>query len=321
MKGVIQALQAQEEFIITSHEHPDPDSLGSMLGLYFGLQQLGKSCRMVSADPPPANLDWPGLDKIEVLSQPLPDEDGPWIVVLDCEPARTGLISQDRAAVGKIINIDHHQGNLFQGPYTYINPEEPSTSVMVYRLLREMGVSLDRAMATALYGGIVGDTGGFRYANTTPETFTIAAELVELGIDHALIARQIFASKPIEFLRLLGYALSNLKSDLEGRLVWLKVSHEDFVRWGADPAETDQLIQYARMVNTARIALLFREVKPREIRIGFRSDSIDVGKLAARFGGGGHKLAAGAKLSGSLDEAVEKVLAAAREYLGEEDQK
>ena len=98
-----------EEFIITSHEHPDPDSLGSMLGLFFGLQQLGKSCRMVSADPPPANLDWPGLDKIEVLSQPLPDEDGPWIVVLDCEPARTGLISQDRAAAGKIINIDHHQ--------------------------------------------------------------------------------------------------------------------------------------------------------------------------------------------------------------------
>lgn len=319
MKAVIQALQEQQEFIITSHEHPDPDSLGSMLGLYFGLQQLGKSCRMVSADPPPTNLDWPGLDQIEVLSHALTAEENHWIVVLDCEPARTGLLSNEIAASGKIINIDHHQGNKFLGQFSYINPDEPATSIMVYRILKELGVTLDKTIATALYGGIVGDTGGFRYTNTTAETFTIAAELVALGIDHARIARQIFACKPIEFIRLLGHALSNLQSDLDGRLVWLVVSYADFERWGADPAETDQLIQYARMVDTAQIALLFREVKPGEIRVGFRSEAVDVGKLAGQFGGGGHKLAAGAKMSGSLERAVETVLEAARKYLNEVD--
>jgi len=318
VKAVIQALRDQQKFIIMSHEHPDPDSIGSMLGLYLGLQQLGKSCRMVSADPPPAALDWHGLAELEVMPGPLDITDA-WVVVLDCEPSRTRLLSEELTASGRIINIDHHQGSRFASGITWVDPDEPATSVMVYRILKALGVSLNPWIATALYGGIVGDTGGFRYANTTAEVFTIAAELVAQGIDHPKIARQIFSCKPMEFMKLLGHALSTMESDLDGRLVWLKVSYADFLRWGADPAETDQLIQYARMVDTARIALLFREVKPGEIRVGFRSDAIDVAKLAAQFGGGGHKLAAGAKFTGTLDAAVEQVTAAARAYIYEED--
>ena len=319
MNGVIRALQEEQEFIITSHEHPDPDSIGSMLGLGLGLQQLGKSCRMVSADPPPANLDWPGIDQIEVLPCGLGEINGPWIIVLDCEPARTGSLAADIMGYRKIINIDHHQGNMFEGALAYVDPTEAATSVMVYRILKKLGICLSKEIATALYGGIVGDTGGFRYANTTAETLSIAAELVESGIDPARIAEQIFASQPIEFMRLLGYALTSLKSDLDGRLVWIAISYEDFVRCGADPAHTDQLVQYARMVDTARIAILFRETKPGEVRIGFRSDTIDVEKLAGRFGGGGHRLAAGAKLSGPLEVVTERVLQAARNYLNEVD--
>lgn len=319
MKAVIQAIQDHEEFIITSHEHPDPDSLGSMLALCFGLQQLGKSCRVVSSDPPPENLDWPGLDLIEVLPDGLDDIGDAWIIVLDCEPSRTGVLSEKLQRSEKIINIDHHRGNKYTSSTTWVDSSEAAVAVMIYRLLKELGVSLNKKIATALYGGIVGDTGGFRYANTTAETLRIAAELLEHDVNHAMINKQIFASQSMEFMRLLGYALSNLKSDMHGRLVWMELSYADFQRFGANPNATDQLVQYARMVNTALIAVLFREAAPGEVRIGFRSDSIDVGALATQLGGGGHRLAAGAKIQGRLDEVVEVVLNKAREYLNEVD--
>ena len=238
MNGVIRPLQEEQEFIITSHEHPDPDSIGSMLGL--GLDSSSsKSCRMVSADPL-KNLDWPGIDQIEVLPALRRDKR-----TLDhCWTANQphGLLAADIMGYRKIINIDHHQGNMFEGALAYVDPTEAATSVMVYRILKKLGICLSKEIATALYGGIVGDTGGFRYANTTAETLSIAAELVESGIDPARIAEQIFASQPIEFMRLLGYALTSLKSDLDGRLVWIAISYEDFVRCGADPAHTDQLV-------------------------------------------------------------------------------
>lgn len=319
MDAIIQTLKEHDQFIITSHEHPDPDSLGSMIGLYFGMRQLGKTCRMVCSDPPPANLRWPGLELVEVLPK-LEVSDNQWIIVLDCEPERTGALAETILSSKKIINIDHHQGNKYRGPLTYVASNEAATSVIVYRILKELGVSLDKNIATALYAGIVGDTGGFRYTNTSAETFIIAAELMEHDIPHADIARQIFASQPMEFMRFLGHVLTNLKSDLDGRLVWLEVSYDDFVRFGAEPSSSDQLIQYARMVDTSRIALLFRETKPGEVRIGFRSDSLDVGRLATQLGGGGHRLAAGAKMTGSLDTVVDTVLNAAREYLNKEEQ-
>ncbi|NLM39005.1 MAG: bifunctional oligoribonuclease/PAP phosphatase NrnA [Firmicutes bacterium] len=317
MNAIIHAIKDHEEFIITSHEHPDPDSLGSMLGLYFGLKQLGKSCRVVSSDPPPENLDWPGLDLIEVLPDGLDNIGDAWIIVLDCEPSRTGILSVTLQQSDRIINIDHHRGNAYRNPTTHINSTEAATAVMVYRLLKSLGVTLTREIATSLYAGIVGDTGGFRYANTTAETLMIAAELMQHGVDHASINRQIFASQSMEFMKLLGYALSNLKSDLDGRLVWMELSYDDFQRFGTDPNTTDQLVQYARMVNSAVIAILFREASPGEVRVGFRSDYIDVGALASQLGGGGHRLAAGAKIQGRLEEVVELVLSKARNYLNE----
>ena len=314
MKQLVAALKEHDNYIIVGHEHPDPDSLGSMLGLYFGLKQIGKKCRMVSGDPVPRNLTWPGLEYIEHIPNGFePAQE--CIIVVDCEPARTGSIAPGVQKAKCLFNIDHHRGSRGSGHVVYVDPAEAATSVIIYRILKELDIHFDKEIATALYGGIVGDTGGFRYANTTSEVLRIASELVTYGVEPDTIAREIFASQTWSFMKLLGFALNNLQRDVEGKLVWMTVSYEDFKRFNADPVQTDHLVQYARMVDTTEIAIVFREVEPGEIRIGFRANSVDVERLARHFGGGGHKLASGAKIMGELDTVAKEVITTARHYL------
>lgn len=311
---VVRFLQEHDDFIIVGHEGPDPDSLGSMLGLYFGLGKLGKHCRIVSADPISPYLSWPGLDKIEFCGEEFhPGES--IVVVVDCEPRRTGAIADGVQKAKLLVNIDHHQRGRGVGDVVYVEPSEAATSVIVYRILKELSVPFDLEIATALYGGIVGDTGGFRHANTNSEVFRIAGELLNYGVEPSRVAREIFSMQPLEFLKLLGHALSNLQTALDGRLVWMAVSYEEFGRFGVDPESTDHLVNFARMLDTSEIAMVIREVSPGVVRLGLRANAVDVGSLARHFGGGGHKLASGATLKGNFQEIVAEVTSTAERYL------
>ncbi|HHY10096.1 MAG TPA: bifunctional oligoribonuclease/PAP phosphatase NrnA [Firmicutes bacterium] len=313
---VAEFLAQNDNYIICGHENPDPDSLGSMLGLYFGLSKIGKTCRMVSGDPIPANLSWPGLELIERVSDgTLFDPGEACVIVLDCEPHRTGAIAPGVKKAGCLINIDHHERGRGQGSVVYVDPKEAATSIIVYRILHSLGVDFNLNIATALYGGIVGDTGGFRHANTTGEVLQIAAELLGYGVKPAPLAREIFSSLPFSFLQLLGFTLTNLKLAAKGRLVWAALSYADFKKFGADPQASDQLINYARMVDSAEITMVLRETAPGKIRLSLRANEVDVGRLARHFGGGGHKLAAGAAFAGDLAEIAPQVVEQAEEYL------
>ncbi len=307
-------LKSNDDFIIVGHERPDHDSLGSMLGLYFGLRKMGKRCRLISGDPIPAGLSWSGLDWIEYLPRGF-DPGESCVIVVDCEPERTGSLAQSVLSAKRLVNIDHHERERGLGDVVYVAPKEAATSVIIYRLLRELGVSLSREIAVPLYGGILGDTGGFRYSNTTPEVLEIGADLLRYDLEPDVLAREIFASHPLSFLRLLGHTLSKLETTEDGRLVWAAVSLEDYEKFGWDPSQHDQLISYIRAVDTAEIAILFRETEPNQIRIGFRANNVDVGSLARQFGGGGHRLASGASITGDLDIVTAEVVEAAKEYL------
>ncbi|NLM40819.1 MAG: bifunctional oligoribonuclease/PAP phosphatase NrnA [Firmicutes bacterium] len=319
---IVHFLHNRDSFIIVGHEGPDPDSLGSMLGLYFGLSKLGKRCRLVSADPLPPYLTWPGLENIEFCGEEFTPGDS-CVLVVDCEPQRTGTIAQGVLQAKELVNIDHHQRGRGVGDLVYVDPSEAATSVIIYRLLKELRVPFDVNLATVLYGGIVGDTGGFRHANTNSEVLRIAGELLDYGVEPARIAREIFSMQPLGFMQLLGYALSHLHTALEGRLVWMAVSSEEFGRFDVDPEMTDHLVSYARMLDSAEIAMVFREVRPGLTRLGLRSNAVDVAKLARHFGGGGHKLASGATLHGSFSEIVSQVTGTAERYLatGEIDER
>jgi len=313
LQDVAQYLREQDDFIVVGHENPDPDCLGSMLGLYFGLKQLGKQCRMVSADPVPTDLSWPGLDVIEHI--PVGFEPGTsCVIVVDCEPERTGSISEDVKRAQRLVNIDHHQRGRGVGDVVYVEPSEAATAMIIYRLLLELEVAFDRNIAVALYGGILGDTGGFRHANTNSEVFFVAGELLQYGVDPAPMAREIFSSQSLGFLRLLGVALSNLQTSQDGKLVWVSVSYDQFLAFDVDPGNSDHLVSFVRMLDTAEIAMVFREVNPGEIRVGLRAHNTDVGSLARHIGGGGHKLASGATILGDLHEVSEAVVATAEHF-------
>ena len=310
---IVRYLREQDDFMVVGHENPDPDSLGSMLGLYLGLTKLGKKCRAISADPIP-NLSWPGLDRIEHISSGFTPSES-CVIVVDCEPNRTGSISDGVQMAKRLVNIDHHQRGRGIGDLVYVEPTEAATSVIIYRILLELGIPFDLDIATALYGGILGDTGGFRHANTTSEVLAIAGDLLTYGVEPAPVAREIFSAQSLGFLKLLGCALTNLQTAQHGQLVWMSMSYDEFRRFGVDPQNADHLVSYARMLDTAEIAMVFREIYPGEIRLGLRANSMDVGSFARYLGGGGHKLASGASLQGDLAEVSHRVVKIAEHYL------
>ncbi len=314
LQEVARYLSEQDDFIVVGHENPDPDCLGSMLGLYFGLTGLGKRCRVVSADPVPSDLSWPGLERIEHIPTGFTPNES-CVIVVDCEPDRTGSISEGVKSAKRLVNIDHHQRDRGIGDLVYVEPAEAATAMIIYRLLLKLDVALDQKIATAIYGGILGDTGGFRHANTDSEVLFVAGKLLEFDINPAAMAREIFSSQPLGFLRLLGVALADLETSQDGRLVWMTVGYEQFQEFGVDPRNSDHLVSFARMLDTSEIAIVFRETSPGEIRIGLRANHADVGSLARHIGGGGHKLASGATVSGDLQEVATRVIQIAEHFL------
>jgi len=157
--------------------------------------------------------------------------------------------------------------------------------------------------------GLVSDTGGFKFANTSPRTFRVAARLAELGADASFIAREIYESRSLTSMKLLGRALDSLRTDQAGQVVWATITRRDLDELGASDADTDSVVNYVGQVKGPRVAVLFREVKPDSIRISLRSrGGVDVNQVARAFGGGGHAAAAGCTIASSLDDARKKLL-------------
>lgn len=306
----LDGLLANDNYLIIAHENPDPDSIGSMLAMYHLLTVLDKQAWMMCDDPIP-NYSWPNIDQI----LPTQDVDFDNVIVLDCESERTGKLFQYITKAKFTFNIDHHKGNPGNCDFNLIDPDQAATCMVIYNLISQLNVEFVYELAQPLYAGIVGDTGGFRHSNSTQNVFLAAAKLVKYGAKPDVTAREIFGCKSLEFVKFIGYALGKLRTTKDDQLVWLALSQDDFLQFKVSPQKSDQLIEYARMVAGSKIVILFREVAPNQIRIGFRSNGINIHQLATKFGGGGHLLAAGATIEGELSESVEKVINAALELL------
>lgn len=306
----VNGLLANNNYLIVAHENPDADSIGSMLAIYQILKKLGKKAWMMSGDPVP-NFSWPNIDLI------LPVQDVPYdnVIILDCGPERTGSLEEYVKRAKLTFNIDHHQGNNGVCDYNLIDFDQAATCMIIYNLVNLLELELEFAIAQPLYGGIVGDTGGFRHANSTESVFLAAANLVKHGAMPDQTGREIFGNKSFDFLQFLGFALSKIQTTRNNQLVWLALSYDDFLRYNMSPQNSDQLIEYARMVAGSEIVILFREVAPNHVRVGFRSNRIDIHQIATKFGGGGHILAAGATIEDELASSVEKVINVALELL------
>lgn len=297
--------------LITSHERPDGDSIGSQLGAALALEQLGKTVEVVNRDPHPPNYrSLPGVERIRLGETVRGDFD--CVLVLECGSfERTGVRGLDRFPA---VNIDHHPVNDSYGILNWIDPSFAAVAQMVLPVLKLMGARITPEIASNLYTGILTDTGGFRFANTTPDALRAAAELVEFGANPATIAEEVLNRQSESRLRLLAGLLASLKRDPSGQLAWVTMEQRLFRESGAAPNDTEGLVNYPMSVEGVRACAIFREEPDGAWRISLRSKGdLDIGQVAQSFGGGGHRNAAGfsfppAPVDRVTDEVLSRIL-------------
>lgn len=309
---IAQAIRDRDDFLIVGHSIPDGDCIGSLLGLYLGLLSLGKRTRVFVQDQVPVIYEYLH-GAVDILR---PDQVGkpePNLIYLDCsDKERVGdTATTILAGQHHIMNIDHHQSNTGFGDLNHVDEKVSSTAELVFDLLRHLQVEVNAAIANALYVGIFQDTGGFQHSSTTAATFRTAAALMEKGADLDAIKHNLFESKSIEELQLLALALRSINSSRDGNIVWMSLNYHDVANVGALNICPEGIINNTLAIKGAQVGLLFRELSPGNIKVGFRSKGeIDVAALASRFGGGGHTRAAGAQLTGTMEEVEREVVQA-----------
>ena len=287
------ALLDGERFVLASHVRPDGDSIGSQLALAHALRALGKTARIVNHDPPPAYLrTLPGAEEIEVAAA----VDGRFdaAVVLECGSLeRTEVGGLDRQPV---VNIDHHAGNAMYGALNWFDPTAAACAEMVHDLIGALGVALTPDIGTALYAGILTDTGSFRHANITARTFETCRDVAACGVDVAALAAAIYQNSSLGKLRLTGRLLHEMRLEAGGRIAVLRIDEALLRETGCPPDDMEGVINLPLAARDVEAVIMLRALD-QATRVSLRSKGlVDVRAVAAAFGGGGHRNASGCTL-------------------------
>ena len=309
--AVVEVLRSNERFLVVTHENPDGDALGSMLGATLGLRALGKDVLMHLAGDAPLPGEF-GFLPLGELRRELPDDlEERVLLAVDCANQRRigpGTEAIDRARY--VVDVDHHHDNNRFGNANLIVADASSTAEIVRDLLAALGVSLTPEIAEALYVGLVTDTGRFQYTNTSPKALRLAAELVEAGADVHGIFRHVYETVQFAKLKLLARALDRAQLYEGGRLLISFLLRSDFSDAGAVEPYSEGIIDYLRQAEGAELVALIRE-PPTDggptHRVSLRSskDEVDASAIARQRGGGGHRQAAGF----SSEQPVEQIVA------------
>jgi phosphoesterase RecJ-like protein len=238
-------------------------------------------------------------------------------VMVTCDAAsmdRLGMLAPAATRAETLIWIDHHVSNDGLGTIPLIDPRASSTSEVVWRLLQEMGGRVSRETAICLYAGLVTDTGRFQYEAVTPDTLRLAAELREFPFEHTRLVQALYEDNATAYLKLLGIALERIELDPTADLVWSYLTQADLAGAGVHPSETDDLVDLVRTAREADVAAVLKQQRDGRFKVSMRSrGGHDVAAVAAAFGGGGHRLAAGFTSPHGLTETVERLSAALRD--------
>ena len=311
VEAILRVLREGERFLVCSHSRPDGDAVGSMLAMGMLLEQMGKGADLVTADRIPAV--YRGLPRADAIRTAMRVH-GPYdaAILLECDSfERTRLLGLDPFF---IINIDHHASGHAWGDVNWIDRKAASAGEMVHRLAKAAGTTMTPELATCLYTTVLTDTGGFLYGSMQASTFRLAQELVEAGADPFQIAQMVYFSASAGKMMLLGSALRTLQ--LEERLAWLWITHEDMVRSGAAEEDCEGIVNYALSIAGVEAAVFLRELPEGRVRLSLRGKGrINVAEIASALGGGGHENAAGCTLEGPIEQAREEILLRLREGL------
>jgi phosphoesterase RecJ-like protein len=318
-------LAEADEAVLVCHVNPDPDAMGSMLGLARFLSARGTK---VVASSPNGLGDMPrwveALPGREFLVAPgdVP-KDPPLVVTLDAaDVTRLDGLAHLVERAGTVIVIDHHRTNPGFGTIDLIDPDAAATAEIVFRLIEKIGGGFGPDVAACLYAGLVTDTGRFQFEATTPEVLRIAAVLREQAFDQAHLSQALYEDNSLAYLRLLARLLERLTHVPQADLVWTHVGRRDLEDAGVPIQETDDLIDLVRTAREADVAAVLKEQVGGGFKVSMRSRGrTDVAAVAAKFGGGGHRLAAGYSSKGSVEETagalVEALTAARKERAGD----
>jgi bifunctional oligoribonuclease and PAP phosphatase NrnA len=316
-------IDRHQRFLLTSHVRPDCDALGSELAMAELLDALGKEVRIINADAVPPRLAF--IDpqrRVEVL--PEGSAGAPWdgvdvILVLDTGAwAQLGCMAAVvRATSAQVVVVDHHANEGEITKLVFRQEAAEATGRLVADFVEFLHVPLTPTMASALFAAIATDTGWFRFSSTHSSTLVVAARLMEAGACPQEIFRQLYERDSLSRAKLRGVALSRLTLECEGRLAHTYVTTADFAATGALRSETEDFINMALALDGTEVAVMLTEHPPATVKVSLRSRNaaVDCSRIAALFGGGGHKAAAGATLNGAVPDVRERILAAVRPAL------
>jgi len=324
MEQVLNVIREKSKFIVAAHVNPEGDATGSQLAFCHMLKEMGKEAVMVAQDPVPYNLGF--LPGVEGMSESAPAGFSPEAaIVLDCPVLeRVGAVKDEVDVADVIVNIDHHVSNERFGDVNWVEPGLSSVGEMVYILARELEIKMGRDMAEAIYTAIVTDTGMFNYDNTGPGTHQAISRLIEAGVRPYVMYGEIFEKKRATDIRILGRALTTIRLEEAGRLAHMSLTLDMYRDEGVESAYTDEFINFPRSIRGVEVTVFFKEnpEQPGEVNVSLRSGGrVNVNKVAAVFGGGGHARAAGCRFDCGLEEARDKVLKAAAEAIREADER
>ncbi len=303
-------LLARDRFLLTAHEGPDGDALGSLLGMHQLLTQLGKdSVMFLAAKEFPLPIEYRFLPLEEVFHEPPADMADRTVVFLDCGNIDRMPVEFLTAGDNDVINIDHHHDNTRFGDFNLVEVTASCTAEIVYDLALLMGAQITREMASALYVGLITDTGKFMYENTNAHTHRVAAELIDAGVDVDDTYRRLYEHVPVEKVRLVARALTSIQRHCDNRLVVSYITAADYEATGAGEEMTEGVIDHLRSIEGSKVAAVVRDLgnrgrAPRKVSLRSSEGDVDVSEIARKHGGGGHKRAAGFSTDLELDELV-----------------
>lgn len=316
-------LRNRERFLLTAHEGPDGDALGSLLGMHHLLTQLGKdSVMFLAAKEFPLPVEYRFLPLEEVFHEAPADMADRTIVFLDCGNIDRMPVDFLTAGGNFTINIDHHHDNTRFGDVDLVDVGASSTAEIVYDLAKHLGAEITPCIAASLYVGLITDTGKFMYDSTTAHTHRVAADLIDAGVDVDDTYRRLYEHVPLEKLKLTARALEGIRIHCDGRLAISYITAADYAETGAGEEMTEGVIDHLRSIEGVRVAVVVRDLgnrgrAARKASLRSSDGQVDVSAIARRHGGGGHKRAAGFSTDLELDALVSAICDEVVAQLGE----
>lgn len=315
VQQIIEVIRSNSSFLLTTHEGPDGDAIGSSLALASFLRKIGKDVTVHYQDPVPDLYAFlPAADSVVAH---IPDKHFDVAFVLDIgELKRAGKEFCDFSRVTTTINLDHHLSCENFGDYNLIDSQAAATGILVYRIASAFGYRFDRETALCIYVAVITDTGSFRYSNANPEAFSVAGEMIGCGVNAWDVAEQLYENQPQKRLELVAKCLPTLEVFRDGQVASVTVTLDMYADTGADSELTDGFVNYPRSIRGVEVAIFFRQLEERKFKVGFRSKGkVNVAAFSKALGGGGHHNAAGCTVEGTLDDVKATVYKVVEESL------